>query len=161
MKAGTDMRKTDVSLSNSLTDLAARIKAEHQASANAMQRGVEHAIRVGELLIEAKDKISHGQWLPWLTEHCAMSERTSQLYMRLARSKPELEANPQHVADMTMRGAVAVLENNATLFVATQVQAIDPGAQISATGLKLSPDLTFESWLKIGRLLLSCPGAKG
>jgi hypothetical protein len=100
---------TDPNRSNSLTDLAARISAEHRASTAAMQRGVEHAIRAGELLIEAKRQLKHGHWLPWLIKHCEMSERTAQLYMRLARAKPELEANPQRVADMTVRGAVAVL----------------------------------------------------
>jgi hypothetical protein len=89
--------------SNYLTDLAHQIKAEHEAVGGAMKRGAEHAIKAGELLIEAKAQVQHGQWLPWLREHCKMSERTAQLYMRLAK------ANPQHVADMTLRGAMSAL----------------------------------------------------
>jgi hypothetical protein len=96
--------------SNSLTDLAARIKAAHEATAIAMQRGLEHAIRAGELLIEAKIQLKHGQWLPWLLEHCAMSERTAQLYMRVAREQAELEAsNPQGLADLTLESASKLL----------------------------------------------------
>jgi Protein of unknown function (DUF3102) len=148
---------TEPDRSNSLTDLAARISAEHQASAAAMQRGVEHAIAAGDLLIEARGRLKHGQWLPWLTKHCAMSERTAQLYMRLARGKSELEANPQRVADMTMRGAVAVLENNALLFVIGQLYALDPGMKLTPVSMTLSPDLPFEKWLAIGRLLDTYP----
>jgi|SRR6516165_49317 hypothetical protein len=42
---------TTLSLSNSLTDLAARIKAEHQATSNALNESVQHAIKAGELLL--------------------------------------------------------------------------------------------------------------
>jgi hypothetical protein len=31
----------------------------------------------GDLLIEAKALVPHGQWLPWLAEHCEMAERTA------------------------------------------------------------------------------------
>jgi hypothetical protein len=47
----------DVERSNSLTDLAARIKAEHEGCTLAVQRGVLHAIKCGRLLIEAKDQL--------------------------------------------------------------------------------------------------------
>ena len=57
-------------LSNSLADLAARIKAEHEATAIAMRRGVEHAMAAGDLLLEAKAQLKHGEWLPWLAAHC-------------------------------------------------------------------------------------------
>ena len=40
--------------SNSLTDLVARIRAEHQATADALKSSVEHAMAAGDLLIEAK-----------------------------------------------------------------------------------------------------------
>jgi Protein of unknown function (DUF3102) len=100
---------TDLACSNSLADLAARIRAEHEATAIAMRRGVEHAMAAGTLLIEAKAQLDHGQWLPWLAEHCAMSERTAQLYMRLAKRRPELEAKAQCIADLTIQDAAKLL----------------------------------------------------
>jgi Holliday junction resolvase RusA-like endonuclease len=123
-KTGTDSAVTitvrggvmsgNPTLSNSLTDLAIRIKAEHEAAALAMRRGVEHAMAAGNLLIEAKAQLKHGQWLPWLEVHCAMSERTAQLYMRLAQRRPELEAsNPQGLADLTLEGASRLLSKPA------------------------------------------------
>jgi hypothetical protein len=66
-------------------------------------------MRAGDLLIEAKGKVKHGQWLPWLAEHCSIAERTAQLYMRLARSRPDLESNPQALADLTVEGAAKML----------------------------------------------------
>jgi hypothetical protein len=96
--------------SNSLTDLAARIRAEHTAVATALKDSVKHAIVAGELLIEAKAQVSHGQWLPWLRDHCTISERTAQLYIRVAKNRVEVEAKIRNdVADLTLSEAAAVL----------------------------------------------------
>jgi Protein of unknown function (DUF3102) len=77
--------------SNSLPDLASRIRAEHEATSAALKTSVEHAMTAGELLIEAKALVKHGQWLPWLAEHCAISDRTAQLYMRCAKNRSAIE----------------------------------------------------------------------
>jgi Protein of unknown function (DUF3102) len=95
--------------SNRLPELAARIKAEHEATAISLRRGVQHGMAAGDLLIEAKALLKHGQWLPWLRDHCAMSERSAQLYMRLAKNRTEIEANTKQVADLTMNETAALL----------------------------------------------------
>jgi hypothetical protein len=95
--------------SNALPDLAARIRAEHEATSSALKSSVGHAIAAGELLLEAKELLKHGQWLPWLAEHCAISERTAQLYMRCAKNRAAIEANTQRVADLTINEAAALL----------------------------------------------------
>ncbi len=64
--------------------------------------GVESAIERGQKLIEAKAELSHGEWLPWLREHCDMAERTAQDYMALA-SWP----NARSRADLGIKAAVA------------------------------------------------------
>jgi Protein of unknown function (DUF3102) len=94
---------------NSLADLAARIRAEHEATSDALRSGVAHAMAAGDLLIEAKALVKHGEWLPWLRDHCAISERTAQLYMRCARSRKEIEANTQSFADLNLNEAAALL----------------------------------------------------
>jgi hypothetical protein len=98
-----------VEQSNSLAVLAGRIKAEHEAVSVALRDSVRHAIAAGELLIEAKEQLKHGQWLPWLNDHCTISERTAQLYMRCARNRTEIEANAQCVADLSLNEAAALL----------------------------------------------------
>jgi hypothetical protein len=74
----------DAEKSNRLPELAARIRAEDEACTAALKRGLQHAAAAGKLLIEAKAKLPHGQWLPWLRDHCSLSERKAQRYMAIA-----------------------------------------------------------------------------
>lgn len=97
----------DLRHSNSLADLAARIKPEHEAAAADFNSGLRHAMAAGELLIEAKANVPHGQWLPWLKDNCTMSERTAQAYMRVAHSLNNLDdTKAQRVADLSFRDAL-------------------------------------------------------
>jgi DUF3102 family protein len=86
-----------------------RIKHEHGACAAAIEQGCYHAITAGRLLAEAKAQLKHGGWLPWLRDHCGISQRTAQVYMQLARLVP----NAQRVADLPLRRAVLKLQQEA------------------------------------------------
>src|SRR5689334_9487178 len=85
--------------SNRLVMLAAEIREAdgrfHRSTEEAAAAGLE----AGAKLIEAKSLLKHGQWLPWLREHVAMSDRTANRYMKLARSG----LNPPQVADLGIR----------------------------------------------------------
>ena len=60
----------------SLADLADRINAEHQAVCGGARTTLQHAINAGNLLIEAKTKLSqHGRWLPWLDQQLSEYQR--------------------------------------------------------------------------------------
>ncbi len=86
-----------------LDDLAGEIRREVELSEQHWQSAVAHAIRAGELLTEAKSRVQHGEWLPWIEANFPGSDRTARNYMRLA-------ANRQRVADLpTVREAVAAL----------------------------------------------------
>jgi hypothetical protein len=101
---------TEIGASNSLTDLAARVRIEHEAASAALRDGLKHAIAAGKLLIEAKAQIDHGQWLPWLVEHCLVSERSAQSYMRVARELGKLEESKSATRcgfELSRRPAVA------------------------------------------------------
>jgi hypothetical protein len=101
---------TDLALSNSLTDLAAKVKAEHKAVTAALSKAVEHALNAGAYLAEAKETLKHGQWLPWL-ERCQISRRTAQLYMQLHRRRKTIEKelrNSQSGPDLTLNEAAAM-----------------------------------------------------
>jgi hypothetical protein len=100
----------DITLSNSLADLAARIRTEREATGSTLQRSVEHAMAVGDLLIEAKRQVKHGRWLPWLSEYCGFSQRTAQLYMRIATGRAAIEAKIHGgVADLNLNQAAVLL----------------------------------------------------
>lgn len=70
------------------------------------QKLAQNIVDIGLRLIEAKDMLSHGEWLPWLEVRVCFSEKTAQNYMRVAREFP----NPQLVADLGVRKALALLE---------------------------------------------------
>lgn len=107
----TEFTIPDPALSNSLCDLAARFKVEHRACIDAMRDSVAHAIAAGEILIEAKAQLKHGQWLPWLKEHCGdVAERTAQLYMRAAKNRATIETEIRNaIADLSLNEAMALL----------------------------------------------------
>jgi len=92
-----------------LESLAARINAEHRACEVAVASAVEHAIRAGEMLVEAKKHSGHGNWLPWLQENFEGSHDTAQVYMRLARNR-EFLLNNEHARFSSIRGAVTELK---------------------------------------------------
>jgi hypothetical protein len=108
-----DPRQQSASLAgdNSLPDLAGRVRIEHEAVSASLKESVRHAMTAGELLIEAKAQFGrHGRWLPWLKDHCTISERTAQLYMRVAKSRTEIEDQMRNgVADLSLNGAAALL----------------------------------------------------
>jgi len=89
--------------------LAETANAEHEAAEEAAGRAIEHARRAGEALLAAKERIPHGSWGAWLTDHFQGSERTAQAYMRVAKRWEQLHGNPQAPADLTLEGALRLL----------------------------------------------------
>ena len=51
---------------SALVSLASDINREHQFAFGKAREALEHARRAGELLIQAKAGVPHGEWLPWL-----------------------------------------------------------------------------------------------
>jgi Protein of unknown function (DUF3102) len=106
-----------------------------------------HVMAAGDLLIAAKSQLKHGQWLPWLAEHCAMPERTAQLYMRMAKNRTAIEKQIRNVPDLTFRGAVAALAPpNEGEAILQRIAAAD--AEIAdAVADKLERQRVFAEWL--------------
>jgi len=48
-------------------------------------------IRIGEILIEQKESMQHGEWLPWLDAHYQYSDRTAEKWMYIAEHQDLLE----------------------------------------------------------------------
>jgi protein gp37 len=105
----SDTLPAPVAQDSTLADLASLIRFEHEQFRLAAHKTVEHGFRVGEALLQAKRRIRHGRWGRWIEEHCDLSERTAQGYMRLARNRAAIEANPQALADLTIEGALQSL----------------------------------------------------
>ncbi len=88
-----------IETSNRLPILADEIKRAHSGVMDAAKTAAERAMEAGNALIEAKALVRHGQWLPFLRDHCDLPERTAQLYMKIAK----LGLEPAAVADLTIK----------------------------------------------------------
>jgi hypothetical protein len=94
-----------------LTDLATRIKTLHGQVLDAGKTAVVRAMDAGTALIEAKRHVGHGKWLRWLKENCAVSGRTAEDYMLLARHKSEVNAIIAAAANMTLTEVVRKIKH--------------------------------------------------
>ena len=65
----------------------------------------ESAYDVGQLLIEAKRQLDHGEWLEWLRERVEFSEATARRFMRMAKEYP----NRSTVTDLGFSKAIVLL----------------------------------------------------
>lgn len=86
-----------------LTELADQIHVEMAAIERSDSSALAHAIRAGELLTQAKGRLTHGKWIPWMKENFPSDVRTGQRYMLLA-------ANATHVSHLgSVREALSVV----------------------------------------------------
>src|SRR5205823_6159974 len=88
-----------------------RIRDAHLEVASHFRRAAKHARKAGGLLLKAKAQVAHGGWLPWLKDNCQLADRTSQLYMQIARHWRTLRAHPQFDADIPLSHLPALLEH--------------------------------------------------
>jgi hypothetical protein len=73
-----------------LDEIALELKQLHEDVQDGLRQTLHRAMRAGELLTEAKLAAGHRRWLPWVSTHCAFSEDTAQLYMKLFRHRDEI-----------------------------------------------------------------------
>lgn len=71
----------------------------------AKRAGGEAILTIGRCLIEAKEQLPHGEWLPWLNERVEFSERQARRFMQLYREC----SNRPALADLGATKALALL----------------------------------------------------
>lgn len=94
-----------------LGDFAKRINEHVEAKRACEAKTVMHAVRVGQLLIEAKAIAPHGKFMPWVKANIAVSQREAQRYMMIASDEYFVEAVEREydtVSHLTIRKAVAL-----------------------------------------------------
>jgi hypothetical protein len=80
--------------------------------------------------------------LPWLSNHCPVPVRTVQLYMRLARHAPELEAKCATVAYLTVREAAYLVTapiGRADVHASFVINQMEP-REIRALGFEITTE---------------------
>jgi len=101
--------ETPAGLDVASASLAREINAEHRAFTAALKKTLEHAIRAGELLTEAKSKCPHGSFMEWVAENFDGSYSTASTYMRLYKDRDELRAKVTASVDLSISGALKAL----------------------------------------------------
>jgi phage N-6-adenine-methyltransferase len=72
-------------------------------------KALEHAMRCGDLLSEAKSTCKHGEWQGWIEEHFEASARTAQGYMRIAKNRELVESKTGDSPVLSIDGALKLL----------------------------------------------------
>jgi len=87
-----------------LEELADKANEEHHAAEDSAKEMAFHAMQAGEVLLNAKRLIPHGQWTAWLRRNIKARPRTVQLYIQMAR-----KLDTQRVAGLSIRKAVSAM----------------------------------------------------
>lgn len=79
------LQKTEVTTAQEINELHAQI---NMLGRDALQK----ALRIGELLIEQRQRCKHGEWLPWLKANVQFTQKTANNYMRVYEARSKLES---------------------------------------------------------------------
>jgi hypothetical protein len=82
-----------------LDQLAHEINRQQQLADDHFRTSIDHALRVGQLLLDAKARVPHGEWLTWLAANTSVSDRTARGYMQLARQRQIGDRSPLGLRD--------------------------------------------------------------
>ena len=101
---------SDADLAKQIND---HLKEMEETTNRIKQTVLQQALRLGELLLQAKAKVGHGRFGKWLEKNCELSERSAQRYMALKEQWPKIEAwlkdNSATVADLSLRKAEQII----------------------------------------------------
>ena len=65
-------------------------------------------LEIGDRLIEAKEMLAHGEFLPWLRDNVGFSERTARNFMTAARAFPAEKR--QAIADLSSTSIILIAQ---------------------------------------------------
>ena len=89
-----------------LAKLAAEIRDAQAREIRSLRPALDHAVRCGQLLLQAKKIAGHGNWETWLEKNVPFSARSAREYMQLA----EIPApKRRRIADLGIHGLRDVL----------------------------------------------------
>jgi hypothetical protein len=129
---------TDIASSSALAiDIADEINAAHEQAENSLRASVELALRVGELLLQAKRTFGrHGKWTDWLKANIKFSDRLAQAYMRLARLPVE---NRNGLRNLSLRDALSAIRSREKQLAEAEERTNQPPAKAIAIGAYYEP----------------------
>lgn len=66
--------------------VAETVNKLHEEAKSSAVDAVKKAVECGEVLIEQKLSLKHGEWGDWISENLSFSEQTARLYIKAAKS---------------------------------------------------------------------------
>lgn len=91
------------------------INNQHELFIGSLKRARAHAIRCGQLLIEQKKKLSHGEWLPWIMANLSFKKSMAENYMHLARNSQRVGNLPEDTPVRQLLSSLKPLETEEKL----------------------------------------------
>jgi hypothetical protein len=82
-------------------DFADQIKVENSGAEETITRAIEHMMTAGDLLLKAEPEL-----MPWLKQHCEISDEAIRLYVFMAQHRSKLE---EKTTGLTIREAIGFL----------------------------------------------------
>jgi len=73
------------------TDCVDEISRLHNEIFQQAETMLQNIMRIGELLVQQKQKLPHGQFTKWVEENLPFTNRTAQNYMKVFRNKEQLK----------------------------------------------------------------------
>ncbi len=101
--------KNSGAAAEAILPLATRINALHHEVETHKTQMLLKARAAGELLLEAKDTVLHGEWQDWLEANFEGSGRTARAYMRIARRWDVIQAKRQSTATLSISEALQLV----------------------------------------------------
>lgn len=126
------MTKAVAAESKELQQLAANINAAHAKVESSFGHSLQHAIRAGELLAEAKERLPHGEWLPWLEKNVRFSQRNAYVYITAFENRELIAANLQKTANLTLDAAMRLLKGGTPMLQSMSNEWYTPAKYLDA-----------------------------
>ncbi len=75
-----------------INEYAKKINELHKILNIQLKTPLNTAIEIGQLLIEVKENVGHGNFLNWIKDNCFFSDKTAQSYMKCYLYKSKIES---------------------------------------------------------------------
>lgn len=77
-------REVEIIVAGQLTPQES-INREHRLARESHEFTIQHAVRCGELLIQQKAALNHGEFKPWIAKNCEFSYRQAARYIQVKK----------------------------------------------------------------------------
>ncbi|MEI8019556.1 MAG: DUF3102 domain-containing protein [Schlesneria sp.] len=92
-----------------LPELAKTANQFHASAQKAFGQGLNFARSAGNVLLEAKSLVAHGQWESWVETNCSFSTRTARGYLQIASNWIQIDAKRAELPELSLRGALELI----------------------------------------------------